>query len=796
METAGPAAQRELRTVRHDADLVVVGGGMAGSCSAITAARAGLKVVLVQDRPVLGGNASSEVRLWILGATAHMGNNNRWSREGGVIDEILLENLYRNPEGNALILDTIVLEKVVAESGITLLLNTAVFDATKADGDVITSLRAFCSQNSTMYALHAPLFCDASGDGIVGFLAGAAFRMGAESCREFGEKFAPNREYGELLGHTIYFYTRDTGRPVTFVSPAFALDDISKIPRYRRFNTKDFGCQLWWIEFGGRLDTVHETEAIKWELWKIVYGVWNHIKNSGDFPDAANLTLEWVGTIPGKRESRRFEGDVMLTQQDVVEQRRHDDAVSFGGWALDLHPADGVFTEKPGCNQWHSQGVYEIPYRCLYSRNIRNLFLAGRIISASHVAFGSTRVMATCAHNAQAVGMAAALCSQERCLPRDVLADGRIRRLQDALLRCGQYIPNRRLTAAADLAQQAEVLATSELILGDLPASGPWLRLEASRALLLPMAAGRVPRVSLHVRPTAPTYLQVQLRTSSRMGNYTPDVVLAERSVALGSEAIEAAAARRVALAAGALPGSGGRDGDSGSGTDWDAAHERLTLDFGVDLDEAQYVFVCLMANPNVEVCASTQRVTGVLAVTHKMNGRVAESATQTPPPDIGVDSFEFWRPERRPGGLNLAARIDPPLTAFTAANVTNGVSRPTRSANAWVADPADPAPALTLRWDEPQTVRRIELSFDTDFDHPLESVLMHHPERVVPFCVRRCSVVDDRGREIARIDDNHQTRRVIELDEAVTTRSLRFVCAHPTADVPAALFDVRCYAS
>ena len=123
------------------------------------------------------------------------------------------------------------------------------------------------------------------------------------------------------------------------------------------------------------------------------------------------MTLEWVGMIPGKRESRRFEGDYLLIQQDIVEQRCHADAVSFGGWAIDLHPVDGVFSDKPGCVQWHSKGVYQIPYRCLYSRNIANLFLAGRIVSASHVAFGSTRVMATCAHGGQAVGMAAALCA-------------------------------------------------------------------------------------------------------------------------------------------------------------------------------------------------------------------------------------------------------------------------------------------------------------------------------------------------------------------------------------------------
>ncbi|HVK46541.1 MAG TPA: FAD-dependent oxidoreductase, partial [Pseudobacter sp.] len=194
------------------ADLIVTGGGLSGVCCAITAARQGCKVVLVQDRPVLGGNCSSEVRLWVLGATSHMGNNNRWAREGGVIDEILVENTYRNPEGNAVILDMLLLDKVSQEPNITLLLNTAVYEVAKKDDHTIQSVKAFCSQNQTEYNLSAPLFCDASGDGVVGFLSGAAFRMGAESTEEFGEKFAPTEEYGELLGHTLYFYSKDTGR--------------------------------------------------------------------------------------------------------------------------------------------------------------------------------------------------------------------------------------------------------------------------------------------------------------------------------------------------------------------------------------------------------------------------------------------------------------------------------------------------------------------------------------------------------------------------------------------------------
>ncbi|MGB7158889.1 MAG: FAD-dependent oxidoreductase [Tepidisphaeraceae bacterium] len=759
MLIAGATDRRSPRSVRIDCDLAIAGGGLAGTCCAITAARAGIKVTLIQDRPVLGGNASSEVRLWILGATSHMGNNNRWAREGGVVDEILVENMFRNPEGNSLILDTILLEKVSNEPNITLLLNTVVHDLEKADADTIKSLRAFCSQNSTAYEVHAPLFCDASGDGIVGFLSGAAFRMGAECRDEFGEKFAPSKEYGELLGHTIYFYTRDTGKPVRFHPPSYALTDITKIPRFRQFNTKDHGCKLWWIEYGGRLDTVHESETIKWELWRIVYGVWNHIKNSGEFPDAENLTLEWVGQIPGKRESRRFEGDYILRQQDVVEQRTHDDAVSFGGWSIDLHPADGVFSEKPGCNQWHPKGVYQIPYRTMYSRNIRNLFLAGRIISASHVAFGSSRVMATCAHNAQAVGMAAALCRTLTAYPRELAQGANLRTLQRDLLRAGQYIPEVALKDDQDLAHTATIQSSSRLRLSDLPADGPSLKLDHSWAMMIPVPAGAVPKVSFKVDVSEATSLRLELRTSSRPSNHTSDVTLAAKTFNLKT-----------------------------------GANQVISANFDAKVTAPRYVFACLMANPAVSVRTSEQRITGILSVTNNFNPAVAKSSVQQPPEDIGVDTFEFWCPQRRPKGQNLAMSIEPPLEPFAANNVTGGVARPTSQPNAWVADPDDANPSISLKWAGLHLISKVELTFDTDYDHPAESVLMGHPETVMPFCVRNYKVRDCCGRVVGDVKDNHQTRNTLTFDPPIRTERLTFELEHPSGNVPASLFEVRCY--
>lgn len=784
--------KRELRSAQLYTELAIVGGGISGVCTAITAARKGVKVVLVQDRPVLGGNASSEVRLWILGATSHMGNNNRWSREGGVIDEILVENTYINKEGNPLIFDALLLDKIKAEPNITLLLNTAIYEINKV-GDLIGSVKGFCSQNSTEYTIHAPLFCDSSGDGIVGFLSGAAFRMGAESMEEFGEKFAPTKEYGSLLGHSMYFYTKDTGRPVKYTAPGFAIDVTKEVPKFRQFNAKEHGCQLWWLEHGGRMDTVHDTEEIKWDLWKVVYGAWDYIKNSGEYPEAENLTLEWVGTIPGKRESRRFEGDYMLRQQDIVEQRQHEDAVAYGGWSIDLHPADGVFSEKPGCNQWHTKGIYQIPFRSLYSKNIKNLFLGGRIISASHVAFASTRVMATAAHIGQAIGMAAYIAKHKASqmvelamnevydsvnsggnkpvfesskigiyesaylTPREIVTEGFIAELQQELLKVGQHIPGLMLEDESDLVQQALVSSSSTTVLKELPVNFNKI-LDISTAQMLPLKEGKIPKVTFFAQVFRDTTLEIELRISSKSTNYTPDVMLDRQVI------------------------------------DLKVGMQSFSVVFNAQMPVDSYAFIILHKNKDIAVGRTDQRMTGILSVFNTFNKAVSNFGKQTPPEDIGMEAFEFWCPQRRPEGHNLAFTLGTSLQPFDVDNIKSGIYRPTTAPNAWVADLEDPDPYLELTWSEPQTINYIDLFFDTDYDHAMESVLMGHPEDVMPLCVRNYKIIDDKGIVIVEKKNNYQTFNQISLENTVISKSLKVFVQHPSAEVPASLFSVRCY--
>lgn len=746
---------RDCKSVTINTDFVIVGGGTAGVCAAITAARKGSKTILVQDRPVLGGNASSEVRLWILGATSHMGNNNRWAREGGVMDEILVENLYRNREGNAVIFDTVLLEKVLAEPNITLLLNTSVYDVAKSGDHKIESVKAFNSQNSTEYIINAPLFCDASGDGIVAFKAGAAFRMGAETKEEFGEAFAPEKSYGELLGHSMYFYSKETEKPVKYIPPAYALKDITTIPRYKAIGKDDKGCRFWWFEYGGRHDTIHETEEIKYELWKVIYGVWDYIKNSGTFEGVENMTLEWVATVPGKRESRRFEGLYMMTQQDVIEQRKFNDAIAFGGWAIDLHPADGVYSELSGCTQWHSKGIYDIPYRSFVSKDIDNLFLAGRIISATHVAFGSTRVMATTGFCAQAVGMAASMCITKNLKPAEILENGEIKILQNELNKIGQSIPNVPIQSASNLVNQAKLTSSSILSISEIPFNGNWFNLSISAAQMLPLKANKNYKVRVLVKAEEKAELKVELRTSIKSENYTPEVILESQLFNL------------------------------------EQGEEYIDVEFSNTLDNNQYGFITFLSNDKISIKTSDNRFTGVLSVFNGVNKAVSNNGKQTPPDNIGVDTFEFWTPHRRPEGKNIAMEILPAIEAFEVENLSNGFVRPGKTVNAWVADINDEKPTLKIEWDSEQELSEIKLFLDSDYDHPMESTLMGHPEDIVPFCLGNYKIKDLNGTVLFEKEYNHQTINTWGFKEKYKTKGIVIETEKSLAHVPVSIFEI-----
>ena len=444
-----------------EVDFCVVGGGMAGVLAAIAAARHGAKVALMHDRPVLGGNASSEIRMHICGADRH--NRIVNMRETGILEEIRLEGTFRNPHQNYSIHDLLLYEKVQFEPNITLLLNCSCQDACTEDGHIV-SVTGWQLTTETYRTVKAKIFADCSGDGILGPLTGAEFRIGREARDEYGESIAPEVADKKTMGMTCLFQAREYDTPQTFLAPPWIrkFETCDELPYGAKGHSRGdwWGMGYWWIELGGEYDSIHDTEYLRDELLKVTLGVWDHIKNSGHHPKAANWGLEWLQFLPGKRESRRFIGDHVLCQNDVDTEGKFDDLVAYGGWSMDdHHPAgfESVTLGAPSTIFHPAPSPYGIPYRALYSRNIDNLMFAGRNMSASHAAMSSTRVMGTCAAMGQAVGTAAALAVAKGVLPRGVGAH--MAELQQTLQDDDAYLPFRQEQLGA-LTEKATLTAS------------------------------------------------------------------------------------------------------------------------------------------------------------------------------------------------------------------------------------------------------------------------------------------------------------------------------------------------
>ncbi len=453
---------RSYSTTDVTVDLAVVGGGIAGCTAAIAASRLGLKVALVHDRPVLGGNASSEIGLLMGGADRDF----KHARETGIIEEIDLVNRYHNHEvqwRNSV--SDATLENLVKESGVGIYLNTHAYSVEMETDRTIRAVLAVQQSTEKGYRFISNLFVDATGDGSIAALSGAEFRTGSEARREFGESLAPEEPSNVTMGSTLMFRLKDMGRPVPFVRPHWAYHYPKPEDLPRRIKSLDKH-QLW-IEYGARRNTISDNMEIREELLKILYGVWDHMKNHGSY-GAENYVLSWVGSVPGKRESRRVVGDYVLSQKDVTDPTEYRDAVAFGGWPIDVHNPDGFYSKEKFLDYTHLDKPYPIPYRCYYSKNIDNLFMAGRIISATHVAHGSIRLIRTCGVGGQAVGTAAYLCRRHGKLPREV-GEKHIKELQQLLLKYDCYIPGLRNEDPGDMARRARVTSPSEY---EDPASG------------------------------------------------------------------------------------------------------------------------------------------------------------------------------------------------------------------------------------------------------------------------------------------------------------------------------------
>lgn len=461
-------------------DVVVIGGGMSGICAALAAARHGARTALVHDRHVLGGNASSEIRMHICGASENLAKPDL--EESGILHEIMLDNKSRNDYYNFSIWDMVLFSTVKRQKNLTVYLSTAMESCEMGEGTTIRSIDAYQLTTETHWKISGKVFIDCTGNATLGYYAEAEFRTGSEGRDEFGEPDAPGQPNKERMGNTLLFKAVDRGHPVAFKKPDFARTFTEEELKYRThsavhgaqikgevdkayvrmtsFSTSSVDYGYWWIELPGETDDIiDEYEQIRDELVSCIYGIWDHLKNGGDH-GAENYDLEWVGMLPGSREGRRLIGDYILNENDILSNRQFEDAVAYGGWPMDIHTAKGLydFDELPS-RVISFDGAYTIPYRSYYSKNISNLMMAGRDISASKMAMGSTRVMGTCAVGGQAVGTAAALCIKYDCDPRG--AQEHMRELQQMLLKDDAYIPGIWNEDPKDLARRAKVTATS-----------------------------------------------------------------------------------------------------------------------------------------------------------------------------------------------------------------------------------------------------------------------------------------------------------------------------------------------
>ncbi len=445
--------------IRHlETDYLVAGGGMAGFCAALAAARNGLKVVFIQNRSRLGGNASSEIRMHICGSTA-LGQV--W-RETGILEEVMLTESYINPQRCWEMLDYVMYDKVVSNPNITMLFDTMLYSV-KAKGKKIEEIQAYCSQTEEIYVVKAKHFADCTGDGTLAALAGAEFMRGREAKSEYNEALGLEVRDDITMGNSLLFQSQKHDQPMPFKAPSWARKYEFSDFKHRRIHSWEYG--YWWIELGGLENIVHDGQKIRHDLMAVVFGVWDYIKNSGNHPDSANWALSWFGSIPGKRESRRITGDYVMTQNDILKQENFEDRVAYGGWPLDDHlPAGMDDTSLSPFRSIALKGPYSIPLRSLYSKTFDNLTMAGRNVSVSHVALSTTRVMATCATMGQAIGTAVAFCVKENLTPRQLYQNkAKLKAYQQLLLRQDQAILKVKNEDKLDLALQAKVTASSEL---------------------------------------------------------------------------------------------------------------------------------------------------------------------------------------------------------------------------------------------------------------------------------------------------------------------------------------------
>jgi hypothetical protein len=744
-----------IEVIHRSFDLIVVGGGISGTCAAISAARNGVNVALVHERSTLGGNSSSEVRLFpedTCGFTT-------WIKESGILEEIAVEERARNWEPYIEGMmnshwDLVLYEWVKREKNLHLFLNTTMREVEMADESHIHAVHGAQLGTEREFVLAAPLFIDASGDGVLGYRAGAQFQWGPELQSQYREQLAPREPGTGLMGNTLFFRARDTGKPMQYTRPEWAAEfDTEDDLTHREHGHID--CGYWWIEVGAPLHPIKDNEEIRDEALRQLLGVWDHIKNhctqEGVRERAKNYALEFIGFWPYKRESRRILGDYTLTEKDVRDPAVHPDDIAYGAWGIDIHIPGGIqvrhtapYPSPRSDENFQQRGVipYGIPLRSCYSRNVVNLLTAGRPIGASYVAFASSRVLPTGAIVGQGVGVAAALCKQYQCQPAAVARD-HANELQQLLLRQDASIPGVDNTDPRDLARKAQVTASSEAVLR-FPESETFHPSKLALGEVFPVSTDRLETLELLLQSSSPGEQKVKLtlRKVEHVWDFrpTPVVASATATVAAGYK--------------GYVP-----------------------FNLHIKTEPGTLYFASIEANPQIAWA---------------MFSETGAHASQVP---VGTTAADLapgnqWRPFT--GGRSFVLRLTPEQRPFAPQNVVRGTNRPDRWTNIFLSDPAQPLPAwLELRLPAPVRFNQVQITFDTNTIRRVSLPLFRYPE-----CVKKYEVAVQQGSGWATIvqADNNYFRRRVHTFDPVTSSRLRLNIHETNGSTQARVYEVRLY--
>ena len=729
------------------ADLVICGAGLPGICTALKSARMGLKTALISNRPYFGGNSSAELMIMIVGASG-MQEFNYNARETGVIEELFLEYLFKNPEKNRYVWDGILLDKLQAEENLMLFANTCIDGVEMGSDRRIRSVSGLQTTTERRYVFRAPLFVDDTGDGTVGHLAGAEYRYGREAAAEFGEKFAPEEADHGVLPSTMVFFAHDVGHPVPYTPPKFAKDYTkTDVLEHRVIPPDMFHQFMWFYELDGNLNQMDQYEDILQHHRELVYGVWDYIKNSGKY-NADNYAFSYISPIAGKRESRRLMGDYILTETDITGQKDFEDAVGHGGWSIDLHALEGFYSKEMINRHIYLKGIYQIPYRCGYSKDIDNLFIEGRCMSVSHVALGSIRTMATLSTVGQANAVAAFLCRKYGISPREV-GEEHLEELQQLLLKDDQYIVGKRYDDPANLVNSAHVTASSVKPLENLRRD-QLQPLTDSLSLSVPLS-GKVNGLRLYGKAARDTALYCHIYRADKAENYNP----AEKIYSVTADVPQCEAVTEICVP--------------------------------VDLDlPAGYYFVEVEANAAVEVAMSDYSFTGAITARKKQNSN---------PTHVDYRTGEMKPYEWVVTQGCLCFRVDCEEETFAAENLRNGYTRPYVRGNIWHSLNKDDQ-KITLRWDAPRSISKMTLIFDSNLNRFCRSAETDYTDlfyRMVKDYDVWFKAQDGTMRLLCEVKDNFQ--RVNELSfDTVCTDEIVVSLRETHGQDFFSIYEIRCY--